>query len=108
MDVDREDYRNLLIVRAENMVSSGFIEEASAVYKKYGDCPGLRSLGYDFALDAAMGNIERDELPGMIARSHYRYGKRQMAWFRREKELVSVGPEEFGNIPLMIQNIPLR
>lgn len=109
LEVDREEYRQRLLLRARKMVNSGFVEEASAVYKKYGDCPGLRSLGYDFALDAAMGKISHDELPELIARSHYRYGKRQMAWFRREIELSPVvGAGEFGKIPDMIRDKLVR
>ncbi len=94
IDMERVSYRKRLEERARMMVDAGFVSEASKVYKKYGDCPGLRSLGYDFAIQAAMGEMSRDELIEKITISHYRYGKRQMAWFAREKELQLIGRDD--------------
>lgn len=87
LEVDRTRYRERLRERAGKMIQQGFIEEAKRVYEKYGDCPGLRSLGYEAALQAAKGKIHPSDLKEEIAKAHYQYGKKQMTWFRREKEL---------------------
>ncbi len=87
MEVDRSSYREHLRERCRAMVERGFVEEAGRIYEKYGDCPGLGTLGYDRALEVYRGERSREELVETLTQLHYQYGKKQMTWFRREEEL---------------------
>lgn len=95
---DRDAYHGRLRERARAMIDAGLIEEAGRVYERYGDCPGLQTLGYDLALQAyrAPESLSRDELAERLAILHRQYGKRQRTWLRRETELDPVRAEDFA------------
>lgn len=82
-----EQFEAGLLARAKKMIEAGLIEEARMVREKYGDCPALRTIGYESALKAADGLIQRDALSVEIYTAHRRYAKRQRTWFRAEKGL---------------------
>ena len=93
---DPETYRERLLARARKMVAQGLVEEAIKIRQKYGDCPGLKVLGYNFALQVADGVMDSEDLPVALAQSHAKYGKKQRTWFPKETELHPLRPEEFS------------
>ncbi len=95
IEMDRIPYRQRLLLRTRKMIMDGFVEEADAIYKKYGDCPGLKSLGYNLALQVVRGELKVSDLPELLQISHYQYGKKQMAWFRRESDLQILVPDGY-------------
>jgi len=63
-------------------------EEAWEVCKGYGeDCPGLKTLGYNFALDYRKGQITIESFYEGLAKAHRNYAKRQITWFRKDSQL---------------------
>ncbi|MDH5655736.1 MAG: tRNA (adenosine(37)-N6)-dimethylallyltransferase MiaA [Spirochaetia bacterium] len=99
ISVELESYKKRVFERAEQMIASGFLQEAERIAEKYGeDCPGLRSLGYKEALDAARGLISMDQFLEILGNLHYQYGRKQRTWFKREKELKGVTLEELTEI----------
>ena len=85
------DYRERIRKRAEQMIRAGFVEEAKRIREQYGpDCPGLRSLGYREALQVADGELKGDEFLELLVRLHFRYGKKQISWFRSETGLETI------------------
>ena len=74
---------------------SGMLTESKFVIKEYGmDCPGLKSLGYNFALDFLNGNIDTNAFIERLAQSHRNYAKRQVTWFRKDPILRSISWNE--------------
>lgn len=94
LELEREQYWQRLFERARAMVAAGLVAEAGRLRAAYGDCPGLRTLGYNFALAALDGEIDAERLVEELAVAHRQYGKRQRTWFRREQELVPTRPAE--------------
>jgi tRNA dimethylallyltransferase len=74
--------------RAAMMFERGLLEETAMLRERYGDaCRALGSLGYAQAMQVLRGEAE---LPVGIAaaqQGHRNYAKRQMTWFRREREM---------------------
>ncbi len=95
---DRNAYHARLLERSRAMVAAGLIEEAGRVFERYGECPGLETLGYDLALQAyrAPETLSRDLLVERLAILHRQYGKRQRTWLRREAELKPIRAEDFA------------
>ncbi|MCZ8155329.1 MAG: tRNA (adenosine(37)-N6)-dimethylallyltransferase MiaA [Leptospira sp.] len=84
--------------RARTLVSGGMIEETELVLKKYGEnCPGLKSLGYNFALDYLNRKIDINSFIEGLAQSHRNYAKRQITWFRKDSVLSPVSWQEALN-----------
>ncbi|MBV9608770.1 MAG: tRNA (adenosine(37)-N6)-dimethylallyltransferase MiaA [Acidobacteria bacterium] len=74
--------------RAEQMFSSGLVEEAARLREKYGDAAWpLSSLGYKQALQLLRGEVDRKLALWAAQQAHRNYAKRQMTWFRREPDV---------------------
>lgn len=77
------------------LLIEGMLEETKFVREKYGDdVPGLRTLGYNFALDFLNGKLERNTFIEELAQSHRNYAKRQVTWFKKDPILSPISYEE--------------
>ena len=74
--------------RAAQMFDEGLLEETAAVRERYGDaCRALGSLGYAQAVAMLRGEMTRAEAISAAQQGHRNYAKRQMTWFRRDKQI---------------------
>ena len=55
----------------------------------------MQGLGYKEILDALDGTISLDEAVYIIKRDTRHFAKRQLTWFKREKEVTWVDKSEF-------------
>lgn len=82
--------RPLLIERINNrtdqMLESGWVEEAKKVIK-YRDHNALNTVGYKELFDYFDNKISFEEARDKIKTSTRRYAKRQMTWFRKDKDI---------------------
>jgi tRNA dimethylallyltransferase len=92
---EREKLYARINERVPMLLTNGMIEETKYVLEKYGDaCPGLKSLGYNFALDFLQGNIDSNSFMERLAQSHRNYAKRQVTWFRKDPLLAPASWDE--------------
>jgi len=83
--------------RVSEMFHSGLIEEVQQVLAKgyRPDCKGFEALGYRHAVAVLDGELSQEEAIEKTQTETRRYAKRQMTWFRREKEVHWIeGPGE--------------
>jgi tRNA dimethylallyltransferase len=83
--------------RVSEMFHSGLIEEVQQVLAKgyRPDCKGFEALGYRQAVAVLDGELSQEEAIEKTQTETRRYAKRQMTWFRREKEVHWIeGPGE--------------
>jgi tRNA dimethylallyltransferase len=74
--------------RAARMFDEGLLEEAQTAQEHYGDgCRALGSLGYAQAVAMLRGEMTRAEAIAAAQQGHRNYAKRQMTWFRRDKQI---------------------
>ena len=74
--------------RAARMFDNGLLEETAAAREHYGDtCRALGSLGYAQAVAMLRGDMTRAEAIAAAQQGHRNYAKRQMTWFRRDKQI---------------------
>ena len=74
--------------RAARMFDEGLLEETAATRERYGDaCRALGSLGYAQAVAVLRGDVTRAEAIAAAQQGHRNYAKRQMTWFRRDKQI---------------------
>lgn len=75
--------------RTRAMLDAGFLEEVRSLAENgYG--PSLRRLkliGYPELLDVVEGRLSLEEAVELLERSTRRYARRQLKWFRREKDI---------------------
>jgi len=73
--------------RFEGMVAEGGLDEARAVFSKYGPehaAPMLKAIGLSHLLRHLKGELEYDRSIELAMRDTRRFAKRQMTWFRNQ------------------------
>ena len=75
--------------RVSEMFRSGLVQEVQQLLDRgYGpDCKGFEALGYRHVMDTVQGGLSREEAIARMQMDTRRYAKRQITWFRREKEV---------------------
>jgi len=96
----REKLYQRINLRAQQMFSSGLVEETKSLVDRYGNAKQvmpLESLGYRQTRQFLQGELTLDQAIAAAQQGHRNYAKRQMTWFRREPEVVWL--EGFGDDP---------
>ncbi len=96
LELDAESYESGLRRRTEAMVAAGAGAEAERVFRRYGACPGLETLGAAEALAQSRGEISAAELVIRLFDAHRRYAKRQRTWLRSETDLTAIAPADLA------------
>lgn len=95
--VPREILYDRIRRRVEGMFRSGFVEETRDLLDRgfSADSKGFEALGYGWAIALIEGRITLSEAIERTCGDTRRYAKRQMTWFRKEKDLHWIeGPGE--------------
>ena len=88
IDMDREKLYDRINRRVDLMIEAGLEEEVRNLVKKYPDMPtAMQGLGYKEVVQYFNGECSRDEMIDKIKQESRRYAKRQLTWFRKNKEI---------------------
>ncbi|MFI3259963.1 MAG: tRNA (adenosine(37)-N6)-dimethylallyltransferase MiaA [Rikenellaceae bacterium] len=86
LDLEREYLYERINSRVEQMLCDGLEEEVRRVYDlRY--LNALQTVGYREIFDYLDGECSFEEAVELIKRNSRRYAKRQMTWFRRDKDV---------------------
>ena len=86
---NREELYDRINRRVEIMIAKGLVAEAKKVYNKYKEkLYKISSIGYKELFMHFDGKITLDEAIEEIKKESRRYAKRQMTWFRKEKDYI--------------------
>jgi tRNA dimethylallyltransferase len=84
--------------RVEEMFATGLVAEVQAICSSFGpDLKPLRSLGYAQTVSYLRGDSGLAEAVALTQRQTRQYAKRQLTWFRRDKQIHWF--EGFGSEP---------
>lgn len=92
----REKIYSRIDLRVEQMVAAGLVEEVQRL-KEMGctkDMVSMQGLGYKEILRYLEGELTLEEAIYLIKRDTRHFAKRQLTWFRREKEVIWVEKSE--------------
>ena len=89
IEVRPEELRKRLRIRADKMFTQELCDETERLVRKYGwDNQAMKSDVYQFALKYIQGEISREEAIRLNEIDDWHLAKRQMTWFRRNKNIV--------------------
>ena len=94
--------------RVDIMVKNGLIQEVENIYKKYNKFPtAMQGLGYKEVVEYLNGNCTETEMIEKIKKETRHYAKRQMTWFRKNKQTVWLQGEESiqNNIKIILEGL---
>lgn len=87
--MDREKLYDRINRRVDIMLEKGLIGEVKHLLKKYTEFPtAMQGLGYKEVKDYLEGNLSKQEMIDKIKRESRRYAKRQLTWFRKNKQTI--------------------
>lgn len=85
--------------RVDDMLSDGLVDEVRHL-KEQGLTPemtSMKGLGYAEMLRFLSGEIPYDEAVRLIKQNTRHFAKRQLTWFRREKDVVWIDLDAYGS-----------
>lgn len=95
---DRERLYTRIDKRVDKMIEDGLVDEVKSLMEK--GCKrediAMQGLGYKEILDYLNGGITLERAVYLIKRDTRHFAKRQLTWFRREKEVIWVDKSEFS------------
>ena len=94
--------------RVDIMVEQGLIEEVKEILNKYDKFPtAMQGLGYKEVVDYLNGIYTKEEMIEKIKLETRRYAKRQLTWFRKNKQTIWLdGTNDIqNNINIILEGI---
>ena len=95
--IDRAELYNRINVRVDSMIKNGLVKEVQALLP-YRNENALQTVGYKEIIEFLDHKISLNEAIESIKQNTRNYAKRQMTWFRRDKEIHWFEPGEFESI----------
>jgi tRNA dimethylallyltransferase len=88
LDIDRKLLYQNIERRIDNMISAGLVEETKSIMKLYGsNAYALSSIGYRHAVNYISGAWNFNEFLYLLKRDTRHYAKRQITWFKKNKDI---------------------
>ena len=103
---DREKLYNRINLRVDIMMQQGLIEEVQNIYAKYNEFPtAMQGLGYKEVVEYIENKCTKEEMIKKIKMETKRYAKRQMTWFRKNKQTIWLDGEDEvqNNIKIILE-----
>lgn len=102
LNLPKEKLHEQINKRVDWMMENGLPEEAKAVLP-FAHNNALRTVGYQELFDYFAGKTSLNEAVELIKLHTRQFAKRQLTWFRRDKDFVWFAPDERDKIEAYIQ-----
>ena len=98
LDDDRENLYKRIDKRVDIMIEKGLVDEVKKLVDMgcTKDMVSMQGLGYKEIIDYLNGNCTLEEAVYIIKRDTRHFAKRQLTWFKREKEVITVKKPDFS------------
>ena len=106
LNMERSKLYERINKRVDIMIENGLIEEVENVYKKYNKFPtAMQGLGYKEVVQYLEKRLTKEEMIEKIKQETRRYAKRQLTWFRKNKETIWLNAEDTiqNNIKIILE-----
>ena len=89
INMDREVLYDRINKRVDIMIEKGLIEEVEKLINKYEEFPtAMQGLGYKEVVKYLENEYTKEEMIEKIKQESRRYAKRQLTWFRKNKQTI--------------------
>lgn len=96
---DRKLLYDRIDIRIDKMLEEGLLEEVTSLRNKgyTKDMVSMQGLGYKEILDYLNGECSLDEAIYILKRDTRHFAKRQLTWFRRERDVIWVDKNNYDH-----------
>jgi tRNA dimethylallyltransferase len=104
LHVERQELYRRIDARVERMLAAGLVDEVKGLLaQRPASCPPFRSLGYKEIAAHVRGETDLATARELIQRHSRQFAKRQLSWFRQEKDIHWFPAADEGAIIAFIQ-----
>lgn len=86
LELPKEELRRNIHARVDKMIEAGLVEEVKSV-EAFKDLNALQTVGYTEIFEYLDGNSSLEKAIERIKANTRQYAKRQMTWFKKDKEI---------------------
>jgi len=97
LELPREELYQRIDARMEQMIAQGLFAEAEHLFS-HKDKQALQTVGYKEIFAYLENQYDKKEAIRLLKRNSRRYAKRQMTWFRKDKEYQWFSPNDLQKI----------
>lgn len=108
IDMERSILYERINKRVDLMIEKGLIKEVENIYKKYKEFPtAMQALGYKEVVEYLEGKTNKEEMIDKIKMESRRYAKRQLTWFRKNKQTIWINGQNSisDNINIILEEM---
>ena len=108
INMEREKLYDRINRRVDIMIDQGLIEEVENLVKKYKEFPtAMQGLGYKEVVEYIENKVTKEEMIEKIKMETRRYAKRQMTWFRKNKQTIWLDTENTkqNNLQIILEDL---
>jgi tRNA dimethylallyltransferase len=87
LELPREELFQRIDERMDRMIDQGLFEEAAKLYPRK-QLNALQTVGYQEIFGFMAGKYDKVEAIRLLKRNSRRYAKRQLTWFKKDKEIM--------------------
>jgi tRNA dimethylallyltransferase len=102
LNTDRQILHERINKRVDIMISKGLVNEAKSVFQNK-ELNSLNTVGYKELFQYFDGAISYNDAVELIKRNSRRYARRQITWFRKDKEINWFEPDDKMSILRFIE-----
>ena len=108
INMDRQILYDRINRRVDIMIENGLIQEVENLLNKYKTFPtAMQGLGYKEVVQYLNKELTKEEMIEKIKQETRRYAKRQLTWFRKNKETIWIDGQASmkNNINIILEEI---
>lgn len=98
LNPEPDKLKKIIAERIDVMVHDGLVEEVKRLLKKYGTKPkAFEAIGYREIIDYLNNKTSLKEAVELMNKNTWHYARRQMTWFRKDKEIIWLPNNSLAN-----------
>ncbi len=107
--LNRENLRERIDRRAVQMIQQGWREEVEELVEEWGEerVTKLAAIGYNHLTELLKGTLSEERAIEQIQHETWQYARRQLTWFRKESNYISLNLNVDTPAALVIESIRL-
>lgn len=104
LELAKEELHANINSRVDKMINDGLVEEVRSL-QSYRDVNALQTVGYSEIFEHLDGEISLEAAIEKIKRNTRQYAKRQLTWFKKDKEIWWINAKRKDEIIAMAQKL---